>query len=94
MANVAPVTDLDIPVEEMKRHVARFKEQKSTAKAFIETRYSGPRARHLQHHRHRGARGPGRAPGDPAQDFDLAIVRCERVRRGAALRLTQECSCR
>ena len=41
MANVAPVTDLDLSVEEMSRHVARFKEQPSSAKSLIDTRIPG-----------------------------------------------------
>ena len=41
MAKVAPVTDIDISMEEMIKHVARFKEQKSTAKSFIDTRIPG-----------------------------------------------------
>lgn len=41
MANVARVTDLDVSVEEMSRHVARFKDQKSTSKSFIDTRIAG-----------------------------------------------------
>ena len=41
MARVAPLTDIDLTVDEMKKHVARFKEQKSTAKSFIDTRIPG-----------------------------------------------------
>jgi mannose-6-phosphate isomerase-like protein (cupin superfamily) len=91
MAKVAPVTDIDIPVEEMLKHVARFKDQKSTAKSFIDTRIPG-------HERDiYGIVGasvmedPDLEPAIPAQDFHLSIVRAE-PGKGAALHshLTQE----
>ena len=69
MANVAPVTDLDLSVEEMSRHVARFKDQKSTAKAFIDTRIPG-------YERDIYLEDPDVRPAIPAPDFHLAIVRC------------------
>ena len=37
MARVAPLTDIDLSIDEMMTHVARFKDQKSTAKSFIDT---------------------------------------------------------
>jgi mannose-6-phosphate isomerase-like protein (cupin superfamily) len=91
MANVAPVTDFDIPMDEMLKHVARFKDQKSTAKSFIDTRIPG-------HERDiYGVIGasvmedPDLKPAIPAQDFHLSIVRAE-PGKGAALHshLTQE----
>ena len=41
MARVAPLTDIDFTVDEMMKHVARFKEQKSTSKSFIDTQIPG-----------------------------------------------------
>jgi hypothetical protein len=38
MVQYAEITDLDFTVEEMERNVARFKDQKSSDKAFIDTR--------------------------------------------------------
>ena len=44
MARVAPLTDIDFTVDEMMKHVARFKEQKSTSKSFIDTQIPGTSA--------------------------------------------------
>ena len=41
MARVAPLTDIDFTLDEMMKHVARFKQQKSTSKSFIDTRIPG-----------------------------------------------------
>jgi mannose-6-phosphate isomerase-like protein (cupin superfamily) len=91
MANVAPVTDLDLSVEEMSRHVARFKDQKSTAKAFIDTRIPGYERDIYSIIGGALLEDPDVRPAIPAQDFHLAIVRCE-PGKGAALpsHLTQE----
>lgn len=91
MANVAPVTDIDIPVEEMMRHVARFKEQKSTAKSFIDTRIPGHEREIYGIIGAATMEDPDLRPAIPAQDFHLAIIRAE-PGKGAALHshLTQE----
>ena len=41
MVRVAPLTEMDLTVDEMMKHVARFKEQKSTSKSFIDTQIAG-----------------------------------------------------
>ena len=41
MVDTAPVTELDFTVAEMEAQVARFKHQKSSDKAFIDTRIPG-----------------------------------------------------
>jgi mannose-6-phosphate isomerase-like protein (cupin superfamily) len=91
MANVAPVTDLDVSVEEMSRHVARFKEQKSTAKAFIDALLPGYERDIFSIIGTGPLEDPDAHPAIPPQDFHLAIVRCE-PGKGAALHshLTQE----
>jgi mannose-6-phosphate isomerase-like protein (cupin superfamily) len=91
MPNVAPVTDLDYTVEEMSRHVARFKDLKSTAKAFIDTRIPGHERDIFNIIGANVVEDPDAKPPIPAQDFHLAIVRCE-PGKGAALHshLTQE----
>jgi len=91
MANVAPVTNLDLSVEEMSRHVARFKDQPSTAKAFIDTRIPGHERDIYSIIGTAVLEDPDVRPAIPAQDFHLAIVRCE-PGKGAALHshLTQE----
>lgn len=91
MPNVAPVTDIDISVEEMSRHVARFKSLKSTAKAFIDTRIPGHERDIFNIIGANVVEDPEAIPPIPPQDFHLAIVRCE-PGKGAALHshLTQE----
>jgi mannose-6-phosphate isomerase-like protein (cupin superfamily) len=91
MANVAPVTDLDLSVEEMSRHVARFKEQKSTSKAFVDTYIPGNERDIFSIIGTGPLEDPDARPAIPAQDFHMAIVRCE-PGKGAALHshLTQE----
>ena len=91
MPNIAPVTDLDYTVEEMSRHVARFKGLKSTAKAFIDTRIPGHERDIFNIIGANVIEDPDVKPALPAQDFHLAIVRCE-PGKGAALHshLTQE----
>ena len=91
MANVAPVTDIDIPVEEMLKHVARFKEQKSTSKSFIDTRIPGPEREIYGIIGASVMEDPDLRPAIPAQEFHLSIVRAE-PGKGAALHshLTQE----
>lgn len=91
MAATAQISDLDYSVEEIEQNVARFKDQKSSAEAFIDTRIPG-------HERDiYSIIGAGvvedaamQAPIE-AQDFHLAFARCE-PGKGAALHshLTQE----
>jgi mannose-6-phosphate isomerase-like protein (cupin superfamily) len=91
MANVAPVTDIDLSVEEMSRHVARFRDQKSTSKSFIDTRISGHERDIFSIIGAATLEDPDVRPAIPAQDFHMVIVRCE-PGKGAALHshLTQE----
>lgn len=91
MVKVAPVTDFDIPVAEMMKHVARFKEQKSTAKSFIDTRIPGHERDIFSIIGAGTLEDPDLAPPIPAQDFHLAIIKAE-PGKGAALHshLTQE----
>ena len=95
MANVAPVTDLDVSVEEMSRHVARFKEQKSTAKSFIDTRIPGHERDIYSIIGTGPLEDPDAKPAIPAQDFHLAIVRCEPARAQRCTPISRrKCSCR
>ena len=91
MVNVAPLSDLDYSVKEMEGHVARFRDQKSSDTAFLDTRIPG-------HEREIFGIIGGGVQEDPemhpplaAQDFHLAMVRAE-PGKGAALHshLTQE----
>lgn len=91
MVKVAAVSELDYSVAEMERHVARFKDQKSSSKAFIDTRIPG-------HEREIFGIIGGGVQEDPemqpplaAEDFHLAMIRAE-PGKGAALHshLTQE----
>jgi mannose-6-phosphate isomerase-like protein (cupin superfamily) len=91
MANVAPVTDFDIPIAEMMKHVARFNEQKSTATAFIDTRIAGHEREIFSIIGGGTLEDPDLAPPIPAQDFHLSIIKAD-PGKGAALHshLTQE----
>jgi mannose-6-phosphate isomerase-like protein (cupin superfamily) len=91
MANVAPVTDIDISEEEMSRHIARFKSQKSTSKSFIDTRIPGHERDIYSIIGGSTLEDPDVRPAIQAQDFHLAIVRSD-PGKGAALHshLTQE----
>lgn len=91
MVNVAPVTDVDIPVEEMIKHVARFKEQKSTAKSFIDTRIPGHERDIFSIIGAGVLEDPDLSPPLPSQEFHLSIVKAD-PGKGAALHshLTQE----
>jgi mannose-6-phosphate isomerase-like protein (cupin superfamily) len=91
MVKVAQTSDIDYSVSDMENHVARFKDQKSSAKAFIDTRIPG-------HERDIYSIIGGGVMEDPemnppiaAQDFHLAMIRAE-PGKGAALHahLTQE----
>lgn len=91
MANVAPVTYFDIPVAEMMKHVARFKEQKSTAKSFIDTRIPGHEREIYSIIGAGTLEDPDLAPPIPSQEFHLSIIKAD-PGKGAALHshLTQE----
>lgn len=91
MVRVAAVTDLDFSVGEMEQNVARFKAQKSTAKAFIDTRIPGHEREIYSIIGGGVLEDPDLQPGIPAQEFHLAIIKAE-AGKGAALHshLTQE----
>lgn len=91
MVRVAAVTDLDFSVAEMEQNVARFKAQKSTAKAFIDTRIPGHEREIYSIIGGGVLEDPDLQPGIPAQEFHLAIIKAE-AGKGAALHshLTQE----
>lgn len=91
MVEVATVSDIDFTVEEMERNVARFKDQKSSDKAFIDTRIPG-HEREIFSIIGKGVQEDADMhPQIPAQDFHLAMIRAE-PGKGAALHahLTQE----
>lgn len=87
----AAVSDIDFTVQEMEQHVARWKDQKSSAKAFIDTRIPGHERDIFSIIGGGVMEDPDMNPQIPAQDFHLAMVRCE-PGKGAALHshLTQE----
>jgi len=91
MAHLAPVTDIDFTVDEMLKYVARFKEQKSTAKSFIDTRIPGHERDIFSIIGAGVLEDPDLKPTIPAQDFHLSIIKAD-PGKGAALHshLTQE----
>lgn len=91
MVNVAPVTDVDFSMAEMLTHVARFKDQKSTAKSFIDTRIPGHERDIFSIIGQSTMEDPDLRPAIPPQEFHLAIIKADRG-KGAALHshLTQE----
>lgn len=91
MVKVAPVTDTDYSVEEMLKHVARFKEQRSTSKSFIDTRIPGHEREIFSLIGQSTMEDPDLRPSIPAQDFHLSIIKAD-PGKGAALHshLTQE----
>ena len=91
MVKVAQVSDIDYSVEEMERHVARFSEQKSSAKAFIDTRIPGHEREIFSIIGAGVQEDPEMRAPIPSQDFHLAMIRAE-AGKGAALHshLTQE----
>jgi mannose-6-phosphate isomerase-like protein (cupin superfamily) len=91
MVTVAPVSDIDYTVAEMEQHVARFSRQKSSAKAFIDTRIPGHEREIFSIIGSGVQEDPDLNPPIPAQDFHLAMIRAE-PGKGAALHahLTQE----
>jgi mannose-6-phosphate isomerase-like protein (cupin superfamily) len=91
MARIAPISDLDYSVKEMEQHVARFKQQKSTSKAFIDTRIPGHEREIFSIIGASTMEDPDVRPSIPAQEFHLVIVKAD-AGKGAALHshLTQE----
>ena len=91
MVDTAPVTELDFTVTEMEAQVARFKHQKSSDKAFIDTRIPGHEREIFSIIGNGVQEDASMRPQIPAQDFHLAMIRAE-PGKGAALHshLTQE----
>jgi mannose-6-phosphate isomerase-like protein (cupin superfamily) len=91
MARVAPLTEMDLSIDEMMKYVARFKEQKSTSSAFIDTLIAGHERDIFSIIGAGVIEDPDLRPKIPAQDFHLSIVQAE-PGKGASLHshLTQE----
>lgn len=91
MVDTAPITALDFSVDEMEAQVARFKQQKSSDKAFIDTRIPGHEREIFSIIGNGVQEDATMRPQIPAQDFHLAMIRAE-PGKGAALHshLTQE----
>jgi mannose-6-phosphate isomerase-like protein (cupin superfamily) len=91
MSRVAPLSDIDFSVDEMMKFVARFKEQKSTSKSFIDTRIAGHERDIFSIIGAGVIEDPDLRPSIAAQDFHLSIIKAE-PGKGASLHshLTQE----
>jgi len=91
MVEVAEVSNIDFSVSEMESNVARFKNQKSSSKAFIDTRIPGHERDIFSIIGGGVVEDPEMNPPIPAQDFHLAMIRSD-PGKGAALHahLTQE----
>jgi mannose-6-phosphate isomerase-like protein (cupin superfamily) len=91
MVDVAKVSDIDYTVADMERQVARFKDQKSSAKAFIDTRIPGHEREIFSIIGGGVMEDPSMNPPIDAQEFHLAMIRAE-PGKGAALHahLTEE----
>ena len=91
MVQTAAITDLDFTVEEMEAHVARFKDQKSSAMAFLDTHIPGHEREIFSIIGNGVQEDASIRPQIPPQDFHLAMIRAE-AGKGAALHshLTQE----
>lgn len=91
MVQTAAITDLDFSVAEMERNVARFKDQKSSAQAFLDTRIPGHEREIFSIIGNGVQEDASIQPQIPPQDFHLAMIRSE-PGKGAALHshLTQE----
>ena len=91
MVDVAEVSTVDYSVAEMESNVARFAEQKSSSKAFIDTRIPGHEREIFSIIGGGVMEDPAMNPPIAAQDFHLAMIRAE-PDKGAALHahLTQE----
>ncbi len=91
MVKVAEISDVNYSVAEMEGHVARFKDQKSSAKAFLDTRIPGHEREIFGIIGGGVQEDPDMRPPLKAEDFHLAMIRAE-PGKGAALHshLTQE----
>ena len=91
MVRVAPLTNIDFTVDEMMKHVAKFKEQKSTSKSFIDTRIPGHERDIFSIIGAGTLEDPDLNPSIPAEDFHLSIIKAA-PGKGASLHshLTQE----
>ena len=91
MVEAAQISDIDYSVEDMEQNVARFKDQKSSAEAFIDTRIPGHERDIYTIIGGGVVEDADMRPPIEAQDFHLAFARCE-PGKGAALHshLTQE----
>ena len=91
MVQRAEITDLDFSVADMERNIARFKDQKSSDKAFIDTRIPGHEREIFSIIGNGVQEDASMRPQIAPQDFHLAMIRAE-PGKGAALHshLTQE----
>lgn len=91
MVKTADVSDCDFSVAEMEANVARFAAQKSSSKAFLDTRIPGHEREIFGIIGGGVQEDPSMNPPLAAQDFHLAMIRAE-PGKGAALHshLTQE----
>ncbi|MEQ8235031.1 MAG: cupin domain-containing protein [Gammaproteobacteria bacterium] len=91
MVQTATVSDIDYTVEEMEGFVARFKDQKSSHKAFLDTRIPGHEREIFSIIGNGVQEDADMRPPIGPQDFHLAMIRAE-PGKGAALHshLTQE----
>jgi mannose-6-phosphate isomerase-like protein (cupin superfamily) len=91
MIKTAAVTDIDYSVDEMERNIARFKDQKSSDQAFLDTRIPGHEREIFSIIGNGVQEDPTMRPPIEPQDFHLAFIRAE-PGKGAALHshLTQE----
>ena len=91
MVKTAEISDLDFSVEDMERNVARFKHQKSSAQAFLDTRIPGHEREIFSIIGNGVQEDASIQPQIAPQDFHLAMIRAE-PGKGAALHshLTQE----
>ena len=91
MVQYAEITDLDFTVEEMERNVARFRNQKSSAEAFLDARIPGHEREIFSIIGNGVQEDASMKPQIAPQDFHMAMIRSE-PGKGAALHshLTQE----
>ncbi len=91
MVETAQISDIDYSVGDMEQHVARFKDQKSSSKAFIDTYLPGHERDIFSIIGGGVTEDPEMNPPISAEEFHLAMIRAE-PGKGAALHshLTQE----
>ena len=91
MVQYAEITDIDFSVEQMEGNVARFKDQKSSAMAFLDSHIPGHEREIFSIIGNGVQEDASIRPQIPPQDFHLAMIRAE-PGKGAALHshLTQE----